>query len=174
MRIEYDKPPAAGHRTDGFRRDAYRQDGFGEAQGPISRAKEEAATVGVLMRQLGDDLVGLIQDEIALAKLEIRREMRGIGADLGKIGVAVGLALLAAQALTAFLIIGLGLLIGSFWGSALIVGALYLIVAGVLAKNAASNLQDRNPVPEATVETLQEDARWAQREVQEFKRELKT
>ena len=172
MRIEHDTPPAAGYRTDGFRRYDPVKEGFRDARGPVSRVKEEAETVGTLLRRLGDDLVGLIQDEIELAKLEIRREMRGIGADLGKIGAAAGLALLAAQALTAFLIIGLGLLIGSFWGSALIVGALYLIIAGVLAKNAASNLQERNPVPEATVETLQEDARWAQREAQEFKREL--
>jgi uncharacterized membrane protein YqjE len=157
----------------GFRRYDPVAEGFRDARGPVSRVKEEAESVGVLLRRLGDDLVGLIQDEIELAKVEIRREMRGIGADLGKIALAAGLALLAAHALTAFLIIGLGLLIGSFWGSALIVGVLYLIVAGVLAKTAASNLQDRNPVPEATVETLQEDARWAQREVQEFKRELK-
>jgi len=150
----------------------YRDEYHGEVRGPVSRAKDEAETVGVLLRQLGDDLVGLMQDEIALAKLEVRREVRGVGADFAKIGVAAGFALLAAQALTAFLIIGLGVLIASFWGAALIVGVLFLVIAGVLAKTAASNLKERNPVPEATVETLREDARWAKREAQEFKREV--
>ena len=173
MRVEYDRPSAAGYRTDGFRRYDPVEEGFRDARGPVSRVKEEAATVGTLMRQLGDDLVGLLQDEIELAKLELRREARGFGADLARIGVALGLALFGAQAITAFLIIGLGLLIGSFWLSALIVGVVLLAAAGILAKSAASSLQERDPVPEATVDTLQEDARWAQREAQEFKREVR-
>jgi len=150
----------------------YRDGYHGDVRGPVTRAKEEAGTVGVLLRQLGDDLVGIVQDEIALAKLEVKNELRGVGADFAKIGIAAGLALLGAQALTAFLIIALGVLIGSFWAAAFIVGALFLIVAGVLGKTAADSLKERNPVPEATIDTLQEDARWAQREAQEFKREV--
>jgi uncharacterized membrane protein YqjE len=161
------------HQTDDYASGAFREDGSRRARGPVSRAKDEAATVGTLIRQLADDLVGLLQDEVALAKLEVRREMRGLGGDLAKMGIAVGFGLLAAQALTAFLILGLGVLIGSFWGSALIVGLLFLVIAVILGKTTVSKLRARNPVPEATLQTIREDARWAQQEAQEFKRELR-
>jgi len=144
----------------------------GHTRGPFTRAGEEAASIGVLLRQLGDDVSGLLRDELALAKLEMRREARGLGADLSKVGVAVGLALLGAQALTAFLIIGLGLLLGAYWAGALIVAVLFLGVAAILGSNAAKNLRERNPVPEATLESLREDAQWAKREGREFKREV--
>jgi uncharacterized membrane protein YqjE len=144
----------------------------GEVRGPIRRAKDEVASLGVLLRQLGNDLTGLMRDEITLAKLEFRREAHGLGSDLAQAGIAIGLAVLAAQALLAFLIIGLGLLIDSYLGAALIIGILLLVAAAILGRSAIQNLRQRSPIPEAALEELSTDVRWAKQEAQQFKREV--
>jgi uncharacterized membrane protein YqjE len=143
------------------------------ARGPIDRAKEEASSLKVLFRQFGEDASTLVQEEITLAKLEMRREARAITTDLVKVGIALGIALLGALAFTAFLILVVGQLLDeAFWAGALIVSALFLLIGGLLARNAMKDLKKRNLKPEDTVETLREDKRWAKQEAQEFKREF--
>lgn len=141
--------------------------------GPVDRAREEAHSLGVLFRRLGDDATTLVREEVALARLEIRREAKAITSDLVQVAAAVGLAALGALALTAFLILLLGELLDSYWAGALIVGALFLIVGGLWARSAAKDLGEHAHLPEQTVDTLREDARWAKHEAQEFKREVK-
>jgi F0F1-type ATP synthase assembly protein I len=43
----------------------------------------------------------------------------------------------------------------------LIVGLLYAVVAAVLVVRGRARLQNVNPVPQQTVETLKEDVQWA-------------
>jgi hypothetical protein len=43
-----------------------------------------------------------------------------------------------------------------------LVGVVWAIAAGVLAVRGRKKLQEVHPVPEQTVETLQEDKQWAQ------------
>ncbi len=146
-----------------------------DAGGPIERARDEATTLKTLFRELGEDASTLVQEEIALAKLEMRRETRAIAADAAKVGIALGLAWLGALALTAFLILVLGQLLGElFWASALIVGVAFLLIGGILARNAMSDLKSRSLKPEDTMETLREDKRWAKQEAQEFKRDIRS
>jgi uncharacterized membrane protein YqjE len=147
----------------------------GAAGGPLDRAKEEAASLKVLFRQLGEDATTLVREEVRLAKLEIRREARAITVDLVKVTIALGLALLGALALTAFLILVVGQLLDeAFWAGALIVGALFLLIGGILARNAIKDLKNRSLAPEDTIETLREDKQWAKREAREFKQEIRS
>lgn len=141
--------------------------------GPVDRAREEAHSLGLLFRRLGDDATTLVREEVALARLEIRREARAITSDLVQVGAALTVALLGALALTAFLILLLGDLLDSYWAGALIVGALFLIGGGLWARSAAKDLSEHAHLPEQTVDTLREDARWAKHEAREFKREVK-
>jgi uncharacterized membrane protein YqjE len=145
----------------------------GPVRGPIDRAREEMATLGELFRKLGEDAAALVRDEVNLAKLEVRRDASAIASNLVQVGIAAGLALLGALALTAFLILGLGLLLdGAYWLSALIVGVLFLLVGGLWAKSAIENVKKHAQPPPNTMESLQEDARWARQEAQEFKRQV--
>lgn len=144
----------------------------GEAYGPVSRAKDEASSLGVLFRQLGEDASVLVREEVALAKLELRREARAVGSDLAQVGAALFLLLLGAMAFTAFLILVVGLLVGAFWAGALIVSAILLIGGGLWARSAVQDLKERSMAPEATISTLRDDARWGKHESEEFKREV--
>jgi uncharacterized membrane protein YqjE len=130
--------------------------------------------VGELFRQLADDATTLIRQEVALGKAELRETAKALGRDVAKIGLAIGMAALGALAATAFLIIGLGALIESYWLAALIVAVVYFIVAAVLAKGATSDLKHRDMKPTRTIQTLEADKEWAKREAAEVKREWRS
>jgi uncharacterized membrane protein YqjE len=129
-------------------------------------------SVGALLKQISTDSTHLIQQEIALAKLELKQSVATAGKSAAQLGIAVGVAIPGMLSLVAFLVIGLGDLMNeNYWASALIVGVACLAVAGVLARRAIANVKGKLGVPETTG-TLRDDAAWAKREVQSFKREL--
>jgi uncharacterized membrane protein YqjE len=128
-------------------------------------------SVSSLLKQISTDSTHLIQQEIALAKLELKESASAVGKTAAQLGIAIGLALPGMLSVVAFLVIGLGDLIDNYWASALIVGVVFLAIAGILAKRALANLKGKLGVPETTG-TLRDDAAWAKREVQSFKREL--
>jgi membrane protein len=137
------------------------------------RARQEIAdaSIGELLKRLSSDGSHLVQQEIQLAKTELQESAARAGKAAGKIGTAVVLALPGMMAITAAAVIGLGILINSYWVSALIVGAVILVVAGILAKGAISGLK-KGFAPKETVQTVREDADWAKRETQRVKQEL--
>ena len=129
-------------------------------------------SVGSLLKQISTDSTHLIQQEIALAKLELRQSVSAVGQAGAKLGIAIGVAIPGMLALVAFLVIGLGdLMNDNYWASALIVGIACLTVAGLLAKRAIANVKGKLGIPETTG-TLRDDAAWAKQEVKAFKREL--
>ena len=81
------------------------------------------------------------------------------------------LALPGIMAITAALVIGLGILIDSYWVSSLIVGVIILVVAGLLAKAAISGLK-KGLAPKESAKSVREDVDWAKRESQRVKQEL--
>ena len=129
--------------------------------------------VGDLLKRFGQDAATLVRQEITLAKLELRESTKSLAKDAGKLGTAAGLGLFGALALLAFVIIGLGDLIGNYWLSALIVAAVLLGAAAIVAKGALAHMKQNRIAPQETVQTLKDDKRWAQREVRDFKQSLK-
>jgi uncharacterized membrane protein YqjE len=129
-------------------------------------------SIGELFGQLSSDAGRLVQQEVALAKAELRETTSMLARDAAKVGVAVALGLLGAMAATAFLIVGLGDLLDNYWASALLVTIVYLAIAGFLAKSAMNEIKTRGVKPEQTLATLREDANWAKREAQGLKRDL--
>lgn len=113
-----------------------------------------------LLSDLGRGASTLMRQEMELAKLETKEQLRLTG----KAGAMFG-----AAAITGFL----ALLLMSFaaaWGLAavlpdgvafLIVGLVYAVVAAVLLTQAKKRAAEIQPVPEQTVETLKEDVQWA-------------
>lgn len=130
--------------------------------------------IGELFRRLSEDATRLVRQELALAKAELRETGSALARDGARFGIAAGLALLGAQAATAFLIIALGALIGSYWLSALIVAALYLAAAGVLVQRARADLDQRDLKPTQTMETIREDVNWAKREAKSVREEWRS
>ena len=117
--------------------------------------------VGDLVKQLADQTSTLVRQEMDLAKAEMAEKARVAGKGAGLMGGAAVMGLLAAGALTAFLIM---LLDGALanWLSALIVGVVFAAIAAVLALQGRNRIQRATPpAPEQTVETVKEDVAWA-------------
>ena len=130
-------------------------------------------SIGELFRRLGTDTGTLIRAEATLAKAEARETAARVARDAAKVGVAAALALVGVIALSAFLIIGLGMLLGGAWLlSALIVGAVTLGIGALLVRNAVNDLKTHSLGPQQTIETLKEDKDWAARQMKELKRDL--
>ena len=117
--------------------------------------------LGEIARDLTRDVSLLVRQEVALAKAEMAEKGRVAAPGLGMIGGAGVVALMAAGALTAFLILVLSIVLPE-WASALIVAAALAAVAFVLAKQGKERVSDAGaPVPEQTIETVKEDVEWA-------------
>lgn len=129
------------------------------------------ASIGQLFKRLSADSNHLVQQEIALAKLEIREAATTAAAATAKLGVAAVLAIPGLLALTAALVIGLGILIGSYWVSAAIVGVIIVAVAGVLVSRALAAFKS-GLAPTATIQSIRDDVDWAKREVVRVKQDL--
>jgi hypothetical protein len=117
--------------------------------------------LGEIARDLTRDVSLLVRQEVELAKAEMTQKGRIAAPGLGMIGGAGVAGLMAAGALTAFLILVLSLFLPE-WASALIVGAALAAVAFVLAKQGKERVGEAGtPVPEQTIETVKEDVEWA-------------
>ena len=128
-------------------------------------------SLGELCGQLSTDVGQLVNQEMTLAKAELRETGSALAKDAVKLGIAAALGFLAALTATAFVILGLGDLLDNYWLSALIVTVVYGVIAMVMLKGATKDLKTRSVKPEQTVATLREDADWAKREVAGIKRE---
>jgi uncharacterized membrane protein YqjE len=132
---------------------------------PVTTARSETeplmpdASLGELFGRMTNDFSTLVRKEMELAKVEMKEEV----GRAGKAGSAFGGA--AAAGLMALILLSFAVA----WGLAeimpegfafLIVGAVYAVVAAVLFSAGRKKLQQVNPVPEQTVETLKEDAQW--------------
>lgn len=107
-----------------------------------------------LVSRLGQDASQLVHDELELAKIEARDIARAFSTDvkeagrtvvkdLAKVGIALSLAFLAGLALTAGAVLAVGQLLGgAFWAGGLIVGAVFLLAAGLAAASAARDLRE--------------------------------
>jgi uncharacterized membrane protein YqjE len=115
------------------------------------------ASVGQLVEQLSAQISALVRDEMALATAEMKRKGAQAGIGLGIGGAGAVMALLGLGALVAAAILGLAVVLAA-WLSALIIGVVLLVVAGVIS--AAGITQVRNsapPVPEKAVRSTKQD-----------------
>jgi hypothetical protein len=117
--------------------------------------------VGQLMSQVAEDLSRLVRAELALAKVETKDELTKAGKAGGALGGAALAGWLTALFLSLALMYALGAVMPLGW-AALIVAALWGIAAAVLYVTGRKRIQQVNPVPERTVETVKEDVQWLQ------------
>jgi len=117
--------------------------------------------LGEVARDLTRDVSLLVRQEVELAKAEMAQKGRIAAPGLGMIGGAGVAGLMAAGALTAFLILVLSIVLPE-WAAALIVGAALAATAYLLAKQGKERVGEAGaPIPEQTVETVKEDVEWA-------------
>lgn len=116
--------------------------------------------LGDLLGRLSEQFSRLVQQEIALAKSELRGELAKVRRAAGLFGVVAAAAVLALLMLAFAAAWGLAEVIAP--GLAFLIVAVVLgIVAAVLFQRARSLTEEIEPVPQRTVSTLKEDAEWA-------------
>ncbi|MGI8543305.1 MAG: phage holin family protein [Aridibacter sp.] len=122
-------------------------------------------SLGDLFTELANESSALMRQEVALAQAEITQKATKVGINVGYLVVGGSIAFIAVQSIVAAVIIALGVLIGSYWISALIVGIIVAIVAYFMVSSALESLKKLELTPEQTVETLKEDAEWVKEQV---------
>ena len=143
---------SSGARTSGTR---------ATAAAPTPRKDPGSASLGELLKDVTTDLSALVNQEIALAKAEIREEAKKAGTIAGAFGGAAGAAYFAAVFAALALMFVLKSAFDSYAWAALLEAVLFGAVAAVLAPKGRATARTRKTTPEQTIETLKEDAQWA-------------
>ena len=127
---------------------------------PTARATAASASPGELASEVAKDMSTLVRQELALAKAELRQEARTAGTAFGAFGGAGFAGYFVLVFLSLAMMWALGSVMALGW-AALIVAAVWAVVAGALALLGRSKLKAFNPKPERTIETVKEDVQWA-------------
>jgi uncharacterized membrane protein YqjE len=117
------------------------------------------ASLGELVSRLTGHMGTLTRQELALAKSELREEAKQAGKGAGMLGGAAFAGWMLALFVSLAAMWALGEAMHLVW-AALIVAAIWALVAAVLAASGRKALREVSPKPEQTVETLKEDAQW--------------
>ena len=125
----------------------------------VTRPAQPDKSLGELFSVLTSDMSQLFRQEVQLAKVEAKDEMKrggkaagmfagaGLGGWMAVLFISLALAWLLDQAMNTALAFA-------------IVGVVWAIVAAVLAKRGKQQMAAVQPLPE-TVQTLKEDVQWA-------------
>jgi uncharacterized membrane protein YqjE len=129
--------------------------GSGDAPPPDSQS------IGQLLSEATRDISELVRKEMQLAKVELREEATKASKAGAKVGAATVIGYLALLLASFAIVWGLGEILGIGW-SFLIVAVVYAVIAAALFANGRKQLRKISPMPRQTMETLKEDASWAQ------------
>ncbi|WIM93528.1 phage holin family protein [Actinoplanes oblitus] len=116
-------------------------------------------SIGELIGNISDDLSQLFRQEVELAKAELKQEATKAGKAAGMLGGAGFAGYLAVLLLSLAAVFGLDAVMPAGW-AALIVAAIWAVVAAVLYVTGKNRLKTVDPMPRRTVDTLKEDAQW--------------
>ena len=124
----------------------------------------ERRPLGTVVASAVDGFRTLARAHVDLAKIEMGEAASVRAKGVGMFGAAAVAAMYAVGFVAAAAAAALALLMPT-WAAILIVGAVFLLVAGLLVVIARRGLRTATPPAERTRETLKEDARWARRQI---------
>jgi uncharacterized membrane protein YqjE len=114
---------------------------------------------GELIGELAGQLVGLARDEVALARRELEQKLKTVQSAAAVVAIGAIIALIATLSVCAAVIIALAEYVGP-WQSALIVGLILGMAAGVTILIGVSRFKRTSLKPEQTIETIEENKEW--------------
>jgi Putative Actinobacterial Holin-X, holin superfamily III len=119
------------------------------------------ASVAELVKQLSEQTSRLARQEVELAKAELSVKGKRAGLGAGMFGGAGVFGFYALGALVATAILALATAVAA-WLAALIVTVVLGAIAGVLALQGRTKVQQATPpIPEQATESVKEDVEWA-------------
>jgi uncharacterized membrane protein YqjE len=127
----------------------------------ISEASQRSGvperSTGELVKLMSEQVSTLVRDELKLAQLEMTRKGKQAGTGAGMMGGGGLIALYGIACLIACAIIAISRELAP-WLSALIVGAVLLIVAGIVAAMGLAKLRQATPpIPGDAVQSVKAD-----------------
>jgi uncharacterized membrane protein YqjE len=126
--------------------------------------------VAELLKELSEQTSTLVHKELELAKLELAQKGKRAGIGAGMFGGASVVGLYALGALTAAIVLILATAMAG-WLAALIVAAVYGLIAGGLALAGRAQVQQATPpMPQQATESVKEDVQWAKAKAQQARR----
>ena len=124
-------------------------------------------SVADLLKQASDQTTTLVRQEIELAKAELTTKGKQVGLGAGMFGGAGVFGVYAFGALTAAIILALGLAVTG-WLAAVIVAVIYAAVAGGLALQGKRKVKAGTPpMPEQTLQSVRADVQSTKDHVKE-------
>ncbi|MGC3002001.1 phage holin family protein [Streptomyces sp. G35A] len=120
----------------------------------------EDKSLGELLSVVTSDLQTLFRQEVELAKVEIKEEAGRAGKAAGMYGGAGFAGYMVLLFLSLAALFGLANVMDEAW-AALIVMAVWGVIAAVLYQKGRARMRTVSPKPEQTVETMKENAEWA-------------
>ena len=123
--------------------------------GQVNDTDVSKQSVGSLISEVTNDLSTLMRQEMDLAKAEIKEEVAKTGKAAGMLGGAGFAGYMLALFLSIAAWWGLANVMDEAW-AALIVAAVWGVIAAVLFVSGRSKMREVNPKPERTVSTLKE------------------
>jgi MFS family permease len=128
------------------------------------------ASLAELIKQLSEQSSHLARQEVELAKAELAYKGKRAGIGAGMFGGAGVFGFYGLGALIAAAILALATAMTA-WLAALIIAVVLAAVAGVLALQGKTKVQQATPpVPEEATESVKEDVQWAKTKAQQARR----
>ncbi|MDL5205900.1 phage holin family protein [Streptomyces sp. ALI-76-A] len=125
-----------------------------------ARPHSEDSSVGELLSVVTSDVQTLFRQEVELAKVEVKQEATKAGKAAGMYGGAGFAGYMVLLFLSLAAVLGLANVMDGGW-AALIVTAVWAVIAGVLYQRGRTQMRTVAPKPDRTVETMKENAQWA-------------
>jgi len=118
-------------------------------------------SLGTLLGNVTSDISRLFQQEMALARAELKQEATKAARAGSMLGGAAIAGLMVMVLVSFAIVFALAEVMPPGW-AALIVAVVWAIVGGALYSTGRSRLRQVSPVPKQTVETVKEDVKWLQ------------
>jgi uncharacterized membrane protein YqjE len=130
-------------------------------------------TLPTLLSRLGDDVMQLINSQLALFKVEMKEEANIFARNAGMIAFGAGIAAIGFALLNVAIAFGVSTLFtragfsqpASYALGFIVTGAFYLIVGGILILVMKNRLANQQLVPPRTVQELRKDKQWLKSEL---------
>jgi len=126
-----------------------------------------------LLSRLGDDVMQLINSQLALFKVEMKEEANEFARNAAMIAFGAGIAAIGFALLNVAIALGVSTLFASANFSQpasyalgfIVTGAFYLLVGGILILVMKNRLAKQQLVPPRTVQELRKDKQWLKSEL---------
>lgn len=126
---------------------------------------KEDRSLGELFADLARESSTLLRQEVQLAKTELSQKASQVGRDVASLAIGGLVAYAGLLAILAAVIIGLAAAGLPWWLAALLVGIVVIGIGYGLIQRGLTALKREDLAPRQTIESLQEDARWAKEQV---------